>query len=539
MGSRLPIFLQSQLSTLQSSPLHIALLVATGLLLAAAPLSLAVLSVAGIAFVILLLIRPVLGLWMLPFAVPFGSIRGLPLAGYNVGATEILIGLTLIVWLARGLAHRSLKIEVPPLLIPLVLLLGAMLLSATDVYALVPAAKELVKWIEILLVYGLAFNLIENRREALILTGALLAGGSLSALHGVVGSLMRVGPPQFAILGGRLYRAFGTFGQPNPFGGYMNHSLPVAFSLLVASLVAYAGRESKLLQAEEADGTESRPISSPSFATLPRLALARLLPSIRVPRLLGVTALLVTSVVLTLGLGLSWSRGAWLGAAAGLVTVALAWLAVLLTSKATDPSSQALRRRAVAFLWLSIAVVVIIAMLGGLNLLPASITIRIDSAVATFTTLDARGANITDANFATLERVAHWQAAWDMWRDNFWTGVGIGNYAAAYPEYGLAKWPYALGHAHNIYFNMAAETGLIGLLAYLAVVGAAVLHTWQSVRRSSEVAVRGVAIGVLGVLVALAVHNFFDNMYVHAMGVHLALALGLVSILDRRLPVVH
>ncbi|MFQ5594913.1 MAG: O-antigen ligase family protein, partial [Anaerolineae bacterium] len=158
---------------------------------------------------------------------------------------------------------------------------------------------------------------------------------------------------------------------------------------------------------------------------------------------------------------------------------------------------------------------------------------RIGSAVTTFTTLDVRGANITDANFATLERVAHWQAAWGMWRDHFWTGVGIGNYEAAYADYRLPKWPVALGHAHNIYFNMAAEIGFIGLLAYLAFLFSAVAHSWQVARRSSEPAGRGLAIGVLSVLVALAVHNFFDNMYVHGMGVHIALALGLVSALGR------
>jgi O-antigen ligase len=222
-----------------------------------------------------------------------------------------------------------------------------------------------------------------------------------------------------------------------------------------------------------------------------------------------------------------------LGAAAGLATVGVAWLVAILADEAPNPTSQALRRRVVMVGWLGTGWVTVFVLLGGFRLLPASIATRIDSTMATFTTLDARGANITDANFATLERVAHWQAAWDMWRDHFWAGIGIGNYAAAYPEYRLPKWPYALGHAHNIYFNMAAEIGFIGLLAYLVFVSSAVWHTWRVAHRSSDSITRGFAIGVLGVLVALAVHNLFDNMYVHDMGVHLALALGLVSAFGR------
>ncbi|MFQ5340834.1 MAG: O-antigen ligase family protein [Anaerolineae bacterium] len=526
------------------SPISI-LLILAGIALAVAPLSLAAAGVAGIAFVIALLLRPEIGLWALPFAVPFGLIRGLPLAGFGVGATEYLVGLTLAAWLGHGIAHRRLRIQSPPLLLPLLLLLGAMLLSATGMYAVPPTAKELVKWGEILVVYVLTFNMVQNGRTGVILTAALLLAGSLSALQGVAGSLLHIGPPQFAILGGRLYRASGTFAQPNPFGGYMNHSLPIAVSLLVASVIA-TGMEARgkwgldigywildigywILERGRGNVSGHGKPSNPPPAL--RAGLQSPIPNPQSP--IPTIALAGVCGVLVAGLALSWSRGAWLGAMAGLIAVGVAWAVAILTDVASGPGARALRRRVFTLLWLVSALAVVFVLLGGFNVLPASIEGRIGSAVATFTTLDARGANITDANFATLERVAHWQAAWDMWRDHFWTGIGIGNYEAAYADYRLPKWPTALGHAHNIYFNMAAEIGFIGLLAYLAFVVSAVGHTWQVARRAPAPAVRGLAIGVLGVLIALVVHNFFDNMYVHGMGVHLALARGLVSALGR------
>jgi len=46
-------------------------------------------------------------------------------------------------------------------------------------------------------------------------------------------------------------------------------------------------------------------------------------------------------------------------------------------------------------------------------------------------------------------------------------GDRLWHYQAAYARYSLPKWRMALGHAHNYYLNIAAETGLIGLLAYV------------------------------------------------------------------------
>ena len=68
---------------------------------------------------------------------------------------------------------------------------------------------------------------------------------------------------------------------------------------------------------------------------------------------------------------------------------------------------------------------------------------------------DVRGREITDANFAVLERMAHWQSALTMWNEHPWLGVGIGNYEPLYAQYALPLWPLPLGHAHNYYLNVA------------------------------------------------------------------------------------
>ncbi len=147
-----------------------------------------------------------------------------------------------------------------------------------------------------------------------------------------------------------------------------------------------------------------------------------------------------------------------------------------------------------------------------------------------FTLGDVRGVDINDANFSVLERLAHWQAATDMARDDLWTGVGFGNYEAAYADYMLINFTAALGHAHNYYLNLLAEVGLPGLLAYmffwLAVMGQSV---WL-IRRLAWPE-RGVAVGLLAAWVALAVHHLVDKLYVNNIYVHLGVMLGLLQLL--------
>src|SRR5260370_12998821 len=54
-----------------------------------------------------------------------------------------------------------------------------------------------------------------------------------------------------------------------------------------------------------------------------------------------------------------------------------------------------------------------------------------------------------------------------MFMDHPVLGVGIGNYSDAYSRYFITIFTASLGHAHNYYINIAAETGSIGLLAFV------------------------------------------------------------------------
>ncbi|NIV36576.1 MAG: hypothetical protein GWN58_46230, partial [Anaerolineae bacterium] len=88
----------------------IGLIAAIGLGIALAPMTWAVLVVAGIAAVLATLVRPQIGVLLVVVAVPFGSVRQVRVGVMNVGVTEVLVALVLAAWLMRLLARRTLAV---------------------------------------------------------------------------------------------------------------------------------------------------------------------------------------------------------------------------------------------------------------------------------------------------------------------------------------------------------------------------------------------------------------------------------------------
>jgi O-antigen ligase len=211
----------------------------------------------------------------------------------------------------------------------------------------------------------------------------------------------------------------------------------------------------------------------------------------------------------------SQSRGAWIGFAAAVVAVSLVrggWTAALFG--------------------LVIAAFAIAGAMGGFQALPPVIVQRFSDALTALSIPDIATAEVTDANFAAIERLAHWKAAIDMWRDHLWLGVGFGNYASVYPVYAIGRWLNPLGHAHNYYLNVGAETGLVGFLAYGLFWLAAFGLGWMAAHRSRGFQ-RALAAGCIGVLVHLSVHNLVDNLFVQGMYLHVAIVLGLLCLIYR------
>ncbi len=478
----------------ESSRLSYFFVFALVLLLAAfialAPVLGSALLVFGLILVVAVVIEPRWGLYLLPFAVPFGSIREVSIGPASVGGTEALLGLFLAGWLARGVVRREIRLAKPPLFGAFALWYGVMVLSLLNSLSISDSLKELIKWGETFAVYAIAAQEL-RRRDIAIIIGTTLAAGTIAGAEGIYQSVFRVGPAGFLFpLAGRIWlRAYGEFIQPNPYAGYLGLVLPLGYGVVAVAAGLGGARR----------------------ATPERTAL--------LPRIFSTTGvlLLVGTCVVVIGVALflTLSRGGWIGAVAALVVV-----------------GALLSRRAAAASALVAIVLLLTVALAGTAWLPEAISARATDFLPyiNVVNVNVRGIAITDANFAVIERLAHWQAAYEMWADKPWLGQGIGNYGAVYPLFYIPPWTEALGHAHNLFLNTLAETGLMGLGAYVLFWGQAIVLTIRATRRS-EGLWRGVGVGSLGVLVHLHTHNFFDNLYVHGMYLHIALVLAFAAIL--------
>ena len=480
-----------RLATARRQAINIsALVLLVGLAAAVAllPLRQGTLLAGAVAAAVLLLRWPWLALIPLAVLLPITSALRIGPAS----ATDLLLAAVIALWFIDGARRRTLRFLGSPV-IALVGLYVAVMIAATPGAAnFDEAAREVIKWIELLVLLLVGRTLL-GPRQAPWLAAALVLGASLQAILGLYQFIFAVGPEYFTILG-RFMRAYGSFGQPNPFGGYLGLTLPVALSLAIWAWTT---------------GLSRRGVQSSTASAWANLAWA------------GYYS--ICSALIAAGLLVSWSRGAWLGAAAGILCV------VVLRSR-----TAALLSGVVTLLLLATL------LLGAFNpaIVPEPVAERLQDIPAYFGLTDVLSQPVTDENFSVLERLAHWVAAQRMWEQSPWLGVGPGNYAQVYPQVRLPQWEEALGHAHNIYLNVAAETGLLGLAAYLGLMIVTVIWLWRQLRRAAISHKESghwraaVLVGILGMLIHLSVHNVVDNLFVQGMVLQVGLWLILAHCED-------
>ena len=142
---------------------------------------------------------------------------------------------------------------------------------------------------------------------------------------------------------------------------------------------------------------------------------------------------LATIVALVLALVFSMSRGAWLGCMIALLIFMIIYS----------------RKTLVAFLF-------------GLLLLPFAPIVIPDSVMQRFTSIG----NMNDSS--TFYRVKIWEGCLEMIRDHWAHGIGVGKEAflKIYPIY--ARSAISAPHAHNLYMQITIETGIVGLVLFVA-----------------------------------------------------------------------
>lgn len=395
--------------------------------------------------------------------------------------------LALVAWGAAWVFYRVVKgrslprLPLPVVLLPIGVFTLALLFSLPAATSITTALQETIKWVQVMVIVVVIAELCATYSLRWLVFLLSIAG----ITHAMVGLYQFFGGSGalHLLVNGRYFRAFGTFGQPNPFGGFMGILAPVL-------IMAAFGQCFTLYRRWQ----HTRTLSFSSLLLAGYFAAA--------------------AALVVVGVFISYSRGAWLGFAASLGVITLS-----LPQK----------------LWHSIALFSLTLTFGAgvwfADLVPQAIVSRLNT--IEFTGVDVRGVEITTANYANVERLAHWQAALRMAQANPWFGVGAGNYEVAYDQYRLINWVEPLGHAHNYYLNILGETGIVGLVAYLVMWVVIVLYTWRA-RQHPNAFSRCVAVGLLGSWAYLAVHSLTDNLYVNNIFLYIGVLFGVLALVYRR-----
>lgn len=483
------------------------------------------------------ILRPRLALYLMPIAVPWGSLDTLTIAGLNLNSADILVFMLGIGWLMsyamrpsltydysgiarydRGPRDRA-QVHAPAYLFFAILgLLAAMALSLSGAISINSSLKEISKWLEFLVLILIGTQYIRTRQHVWIIVVMICLGGISQAFYGYIQAFFNIGPEAF--IRDTSLRVYGTFGQPNPYAGYLNIPLSIALAVMLL-------------------GSNWR---------------TRILSGLAVVIIGGASYL-------------TQSRGAQIA-----FGVALAFIVIV---------GMLRLRKPIALLALAL-----------LGLLEAFFAGLIPAYVLTpaFSKLGLIQISFLTPNaqdFSTAERLAHWIAGIRMFLAHPLTGVGIGNYPDAYPQYYLSIFVNSLGHAHNYYINISAETGAIGLTAFLlflmaifvaggssyrvisqkwrrakalcttpppniqAPVGrreklTLLLHPFSMVEYYRPQGIHGIlqvltndralAIGLLSALITVCVHNLVDDLFVHSLTNLIALLIVALISLDRVTP---
>jgi O-antigen ligase len=247
----------------------------------------------------------------------------------------------------------------------------------------------------------------------------------------------------------------------------------------------------------------------------PNTFAAELIPAISVATFLALTprrasVRLAAAAVLSIDLiafALAQSRG-------GIVGLAVAFLAAFVLGGNVRPRLMVL-----------IALVVAVAAAYYVEYAPAHVKDRL-------TSVSAQGSS---------GRSDEWQIAVRMFDSHPIVGVGLGNYPVVEPSYAsqsinLQFVKFVVQDrlvAHNTFLELAAELGVVGLGAFLAILGFALARAVRSLdwlqreRRDLEFYGRGLVVGMVGLLVA---DFFFSAQYEKQLWLLLGLLAALPSL---------
>jgi putative inorganic carbon (HCO3(-)) transporter len=210
---------------------------------------------------------------------------------------------------------------------------------------------------------------------------------------------------------------------------------------------------------------------------------------------------------------LSQSRTAWIGALGGTAVLLLSWFLFL-------PKSRLKRMGQITAVILAVLFLVVLSQLDWNQVVTFWEEPPRNTAVGTFTTLNYRR--------------QLWGAALEVLDDAPFTGTGLGAFRRVVPRlYPISASDVKdVAHAHNMLLQVAVDTGLPGLVAYLAILLIVAVTTYQIARQAGQDKL--LILGLFACLAGLHLFGLTDALAPGAKpGLLFWMALGLITALPQ------
>ena len=207
----------------------------------------------------------------------------------------------------------------------------------------------------------------------------------------------------------------------------------------------------------------------------------------------------IVLAVLLMGFVLSYSRAAWVSVVAGLAVYGLVKLRI--------------RFRSLLITFVSVVTLFMLFQ----DQIFMKLENNSEQSSADFMTHISSISNIT-TDASNLERINRWSCAIRMFADRPVFGFGPGTYMFQYAPYQLTKDRTIIstnsadgGNAHSEYLGPLSESGILGLLTLLLIIGSVIYTAVQTYMRLKEKRLKGIVLASLIGLVTYYVHGFLNN----------------------------
>lgn len=110
------------------------------------------------------------------------------------------------------------------------------------------------------------------------------------------------------------------------------------------------------------------------------------------------------------------------------------------------------------------------------------------------------------------DRAYMWRIGWNIFKEHPVIGNGFNTFFGKFMEFREDEYRGLKGsYVHNAYLQTASDSGIIGLAAFLSLLGAAFLRILRFIRNCSDSFYGNMALGLAGGLLAFLIHAFFDT----------------------------